>query len=102
MARLIEVQDAHQCQSPLALQPGDVLAFRAAGGRVRSGGDVVELLGPFLSAVVGDQGTILTPAGSPNTVLFRARKPGRALIDVITGDPFQAPRTASLEVTVAP
>lgn len=100
MSRLIEVQDARMCSSPLTVHLGDVLLFRAAGGHVRSGGDVVELLGPFLPAVVGDDGNILTPMGPPNTVLFHARRPGRALIDVITGDPFQATRTTALGITV--
>ena len=76
MARLIEVQDARTCPSPLTVSLGDLLLFRATGGRVRSGDDVVELLGPFLSAVLGDDGTILTPLGPPNTVLFHARRPG--------------------------
>ncbi|HYE33990.1 hypothetical protein [Methylocaldum sp.] len=100
MARLIEVQDPRMCLSPLTVRSGDVLLFRAAGGRVRSGGDVVELLGPFLQAVVGDDGNILTPMGPPNTVLFHARQPGRALIDVITGDLFHTPQTTALGITV--
>jgi len=79
---------------------GDVLLFRATGGRVRSGGDVVELLGPFLSVVMGNNGTILTPAWAPNTVLFRAHGPGRAMIDVVTGDPWRAPRATTLDITV--
>jgi hypothetical protein len=102
MARLIEVQDVRVYPSPLTVHLGDVLLFRAAGGRVRSGGDVVELLGPFLSAVLGDDGNILTPMGPPNTVLFRAHRPGRALIDVVTGDPFHAPQTTALGITVEP
>jgi hypothetical protein len=100
MARLIEVQDARVCPSPLTVRPGDVLLFRAAGGRVRSGGNVVEVLGPFLPAVLGDDGNILTPTGPPNTVLFRARRPGRARIDVVTGDPFHTPQTTALAITV--
>jgi hypothetical protein len=102
MARMIEVQDVRLCQSPLTVHPGDVVLLRAAGGRVRSGADVVELLGPFLGAVVGDDGTILTPVGPPNTLLISARQAGRALIDVVTGDPFHGPRTTTLGVTVAP
>jgi hypothetical protein len=81
---------------------GDVLLFHATGGRIRSGDDVVELLGPFLSAVLGDDGKVWTPLGLPNTVLFRARKPGRAEIDVITGDALHSPRTTELSVDVEP
>jgi hypothetical protein len=100
MARLIEVQDARATPSPLTVHRGDVILFRAAGGKVRSGGDVVELLGHFLSAITGDDGHVLTPMGPPNAVLFRARQPGDALIDVMTGDPFNAPQTTALTITV--
>jgi hypothetical protein len=100
MALLIEVQDVNISPSPLTVHPGDVLFLRAAGGRIRSGADVVEFLGPFLSAVVGDDGTILTPMGPPNTILLRARRPGRAVIDVVTGDPFHHPQTTELILTV--
>jgi hypothetical protein len=100
MALLIEVQDCRACSSPLTLHPGDVLLVRATGGHVRSGEDVVELLGPFLAAVVGDDGAVVAPMGAPNTVLFRARRPGRALIDVVTGDPFHAPQATPLGIVV--
>jgi hypothetical protein len=100
MARLVEVQDARVCPSPLTVHLGDVLLFHASGGSVRSGSDVVELLGPFLTAVLGDDGNIMTPMGPPNKVLFRARQPGRALIDVVTGDPFHSPHTTALGITV--
>jgi len=102
MARLIEVQDAGGCPSPLTVRQGDVLLFRAAGGRVRAGGDAVELWGPFLPGVVGEDGDVLTPMGPPNAVLFRARRPGRARVDVVTGDPFHAPQTTTLDLTVEP
>jgi hypothetical protein len=100
MARLIEVDDAPGCPSPLTVAVGDVLLFRAAGGRVRSGGDAVELLGPFLTAVVGDDGSVVSPQGPPNTVLFRARQPGRARLAIVTGDPFHGPQTTALAITV--
>lgn len=101
MARLIEVQDVQTCPSLLPVDMGDVLLFHATGGQVRSGADVVELVGTLLSAVVGNNGTIVTPAGAPNTVLFRAQRPGRAIIDVVTGDPWRAPQTTTLHITVA-
>jgi hypothetical protein len=101
MARLIEVPDAGACPSSLTVGPGDVLLFRAAGGHVRSGADVVEGWGPFLSAVVGDDGSVLAPAGSPNMVLFRACRNGQARIEVIEGDPFHAARTVVLDINVA-
>lgn len=100
MPRLIEVDDAGACPSPLTLQPGDVLLFRAVGGVVRSGGTCVELLGPFTQAVVAEDGSVLSPVGPPNAVLFRARRPGRAGIEVVTGDPFYSPQMTPIDITV--
>jgi hypothetical protein len=100
MGRLIEVQDAQKCPSSLTLHSGDMLLFHASGGRVGSGGNVVEMLGPFLQAVLGDHGNILAPMGAPNVVFFRAHRPGRAVIDVVTGDPWHAPQTTTLEIRV--
>ncbi len=100
MGRLIEVQDAQSAPPSLALQVGDVLQFNATSGHVRSGDEVVEMLGAFLPAALGHHGKVLTPMGAPNTVLFRALRPGRATIDVVTGDPWHAPQTATLSITV--
>ena len=100
MARLIEIPDARGCTAPIVVQPGDVLLFRAAGGRVLSGAGAVDSLGPFQESVLGDNGEVLTPAGPPNAVLFAARRPGRASIELILGDPFHAPEKASAQVNV--
>ena len=100
MGRLIEVQQEQGFPSRLTIQVGDVLVFGATGGHVRSSADVVEILGPFLPGVVGDNGQILSPMGAPNAVLFLARRPGRAMIDVVTGDPWHAPQTTTLDITV--
>lgn len=80
--------------------PKPVLHISATGGHVRSGEDVIEILGPFLPAVLGDDGNVLTPMGPPNAVLFRALKPGRAEVDVVTGDPWGKSQTALLTITV--
>jgi hypothetical protein len=77
-----------------------VLYFGATGGHVHSGAEVVEILGPFLPGVLGDNGQIFSPMGAPNAVLFLARRPGRATIDVVTGDPWHAPKTTALAITV--
>ena len=100
MACLVEIDDVPACPSPMTVRPGDVLLFQATGGRVRSADDVVEMLGPFLSAVLGNDGSILAPMGHPNIVLFRARQPGEARIDVVTGDPFHTPMTTALCIIV--
>ena len=100
MGRLIEVQNLQGFPSSLTLKVGDVLVFGATGGHVQSGADVVEILGPFLPGVMGKNSEILSPMGAPNAVLFLARRPGRATIDVVTGDPWRAPQTTTLDVTV--
>jgi hypothetical protein len=100
MARLIEVQDVSTCASPLKVQVGDVLLFHATGCHVRLGRDVVEPLGPLVTAVLGDNGNILTPIGPPNIVMFRAKGPGEAKVELVTGDPFRAPVTTGLHITV--
>jgi hypothetical protein len=99
MPRLVKVRDARACDSVRALEPGDILLFHGAGGHIRSGEETIEMLGPFRSAIVGDESKILTPAGPPNTVLFRVRQPGQAVIDIITGDPFHSPKITTVQIT---
>ncbi len=100
MGRIIEIQNVRAAPSSLTLRVGDVLLFKATGGHVRSGEDVIEMLGAYLPAVLGNNGEILTPMGAPNTVLFRALRPGRASVDVVTGDPWHAPQTTTLGITI--
>jgi hypothetical protein len=100
MGRLIEVQHAQDVSTGLTIRVGDLLIFRATGGHVYSGAEAVEILGPFLPGVLGENGQILSPMGSPNRVLFLARHPGRAKIDVVTGDPWHEPKTTALNITV--
>src|SRR5262245_12747484 len=100
MGRLIQVDDPQQCQSPLEVLVGDLLFFRASGGRVSSGGSMVELIGPLMEAVVGTNGMVVAPMGSPNVVLFRVLRPGKAGVEVVTGDPWTSSATTQLELTV--
>jgi hypothetical protein len=100
MGRLIEVQQVQGLPPRVTLRVGDALYFAATGGHVQVGADVVEIVGPFLPGVLRENGEILSPMGAPNAVLFLARRPGRATIDVVTGDPWRAPRTTPLEITV--
>jgi hypothetical protein len=102
MARLIEVQQGEGAPSPLAVRVGDLLLIRASGGWVRDGASVVELLGSFVPAVVADTGAVLAPAGPPGVVLVRARAPGAATLELAVGDPWHAPRTTALGLTVEP
>lgn len=98
MARLIEVQNPPPL---LTVDAGDVLLFRATGGRVESGSEAIECLGPFVDAVVGDNGIALAPAGLPNSVLFRTRKTGQALIELKTALHLGGVATVSVRVVVA-
>jgi len=99
VSRLVEVPSAQRFPQVLTIVAGDVVRFDASGGHVREGG-AVEVLGVFVGALLGTDGTVLTPAGGPNVVLFRGRAPGRARIDVVTGDPWRAPVTRALTVVV--
>lgn len=101
MSRLVEIDQTQDLQAGLTLAAGDVLKFWATGGRVVSGAGVVELLGPLLTSVLGTNGEILSPVGGPNVVLLRALRPGRATVELITGDPWGAARTRALEINVA-
>ena len=101
MARLIDLRpDVGALPASLTVEVGDVLVFDATGGHVRSGADAVELVGAFRTGVVANDGQILSPMGTPSTVLFRAHRPGRATIDVVTGDPWHAPESVVLDLAV--
>jgi len=102
MARLIEVQAVQDLPPGLTVRVGDLLLFRATGGRLRSGGAVLEALGAFMAATPVADGSILSAMGSPDAVLFLAREPGQARIEVMTGDPFHGPGATRLEITVEP
>lgn len=101
MARLIEIAHVRGVSGGLPLRVGDVLQFKATGGHVQAGSEVIELLGAFLPAVLGEHGEILTPMGAPNTVLFRALRSGQATIDLVTGDPWHTHQTTTLTITIA-
>jgi hypothetical protein len=98
MSRLIEI-GPDDVSGELVLGVGDVVRFAATGGHVRSG-TAVEILGILTDSVMGTDGSVLTPLGPPGTVLLRARSPGRAEVDVVSGDPFHSPVTRRLVVRV--
>ena len=102
MPRLIEIQEGQVLSASQDIGVGDILFFHASGGHVRSGLEVVELLGVFITAVVGTEGQILEPIGPPNTVLFRARTSGEAEITVMVGDPFYDPKKIDFRIRVGP
>lgn len=90
MARLFEIDDPSACPSPLPLRPGEVARVAVSGGRVVSGGAAVEVLGPFVPAILGAGGALLTPMGPPGAILLVARSPVPAEVEVFAGDPFRA------------
>ncbi|KAI9747320.1 MAG: hypothetical protein M1835_002148 [Candelina submexicana] len=96
----VEVAHGQGFPPSLTLKVGDMLVFWATGGHIQSGVDILEFFGPFLPGVVGDNGQILSPMGAPNTILFLARSPGRAIIKLVTGDPWHAPQTNTLDIAV--
>jgi hypothetical protein len=100
MGRLIEIDPSQELPSGLTLSVGDLVRLWATGCRVDAGADVVEVLGPFVTSVLGNDESVLSPAGAPNVLMLLARNAGRAELDVVTGDPWGATQTARLEVIV--
>ena len=101
MPRLIDVSALQPLPPAISLRVRDLLLVRATGGTVVEGGAVVEALGAFGAAALAPNGSVLAAIGGPDAVLFLARAPGRARLEVMRGDPWQEPRQgAMIEVTV--
>jgi hypothetical protein len=100
MARLIEAQQVQALPGRLTMEVGDLLLVGATGARLLSGSDVVEVLGPAVSSVLAEDGSILSPAGPPNTVLLRALRPGDATVEILGGDPWQGAHSKTVEIAV--
>jgi hypothetical protein len=102
VSRLIEIQPTLQrLPAELTIIAGDLLRFAASGGHVREG-TAVRVLGVYTPAVLGTDGVVVAPTGAPNTIMFQALWPGRALIDVVSGDPWHSPTTSRVAVVVEP
>lgn len=101
MGRLIEVRRAVDLPAELVVQVGDLLLFRATGGRVQSGTGLTSL-GSFVAGTLTGDGRVLSAVGAPDATLFQALEPGRALIDLFTGDPWHNPRRTTVAVEVQP
>jgi hypothetical protein len=102
MGRLIEVPRVVDLPPELIVEVGDLLLFRATGGRVQTGAGVTNL-GSFVIGSLTEDGKVISAVGAPDATLFQASAPGRALIDLFTGDPWHEPRrtTVAIEVTAA-
>ena len=101
MARWIEV-GREALPGQLTIRVGDLLRFSASGGHVRAGAEVLQLLGPFIPAVVATDGRVLAPQAAPGILVFLARAPGAARVDVVTGDPWRAPVMTAIEIQIEP
>jgi len=99
MGRLIEVGRVVDLPAELVVQVGDLLLFRATGGRVQSGAGVINL-GSFVAGTLTSDGQVLSAAGAPDATLFHASAPGRGLIELFTGDPWYEPRRTTVAVEV--
>ncbi|MFF0943302.1 hypothetical protein ACFYE2_03625 [Kocuria sp. CPCC 205300] len=96
MPRLIDIRPGEErVPDELALTVGDVIRIAATGGRIHTG-TAVEMLGVFTDSVVGTDGSILTPLGAPAIIMFRARQPGTAIVDIVLGTPFGPSETRSV------
>ena len=67
---------------------------------MESGDEVVEQLGPYLTGSVLDNGQVLAPEGLPNAILFLARAPGQARINVVAGGFGQPLNQQTFDLTI--
>jgi hypothetical protein len=100
MAKLIEIDQARDSPANVMIGAGDVLLFKAGGGLIRAGAGVLEMLGPFRPATIMHDGRPLSPEGLPSMVIFVARAPGAAIIEVVSGDLWQKPIRTVVNVVV--
>jgi hypothetical protein len=99
MGRLVEVRGVVDLPAELVVQVGDLLLFRATGGRIQSGTGVTNL-GSFVAGTLNSDGQVLSALGAPDATLFHAVKPGRVLIELFTSDPWHEPRRTTLAIDV--
>jgi hypothetical protein len=102
MPRLIEIPKAEDGPPSLTIAVGDCLLFRASGGRIAQGGPCVELCGPFFPAFVAPSGEVISPQGSPDSVLVLARAPGPATLEIFRGDAWRGSHKITVAITVVP
>lgn len=102
MAQLIEVDSLSQFPLEIYMAKEDMLFINAGGGNVLSGKDVIERFGPYVTALLQENGTSLAPMGGPNKLLFVARQQGTARVAVVMGDPWHSPHTVEVEIIVGP
>lgn len=102
MAQLIEIDSTIPASEKIKINSGDILLFKATGGYIKSGEEVVEVLGAFSPGHLLSSGEKVSPQGTPGTVLVRALKPGTAQINIVRGDPWNIFRDSVYELQVEP
>jgi CBS-domain-containing membrane protein len=100
--RLVEIQRAEDAPATVRLQTGDVLSIGGSGGILKDGESALTFIGAFLPAVCTTTGAVVAPMGAPSIVLFVARAPGSATIEVIGGDPWSASTRTTIAIVVGP
>ena len=101
MARLVEIPDVRSLPPSVTLAVGDLLQVKASGGRVgTSGSAVLTVLGHFQQAVVAPDGHLVVPAGPPTDMFVLAQAPGRATLEIMSGDPWRGAETFTLNIVV--
>jgi hypothetical protein len=60
----------------------------------------MEQLGLFTTGMLHHSGQVVSAMGVPGTIMFAARQPGRAIINVVTGDPWFSSSSSEMEVLV--
>src|SRR5687767_13675585 len=84
------------------LRAGDLLVLTASGGRVLSGDDVIELLGPFYPGYLSAAGERLELAGTPKKLMLLPRNTGTATIQTLRGDSGSTPKISFASINVGP
>jgi hypothetical protein len=99
MGRLIEVPRVVDLPAEVVVQVGDLLVFRATGGRVQSGVGLINL-GSFVAGTLTSDGRVLSAIGAPDATLFHALEPGHVFVELFTGDPWREPRRTTIAIEV--
>jgi len=100
MGRLIEVNEVSEIPSVITIRRADVLLFRVSGGHVTAGTALIQVIGPLITGVFGNNAQIFSPEGAPNAILFLALQAGKAHLEIVTGDPFYTAASRSVEVII--
>src|SRR5689334_7014352 len=101
MAHLVTI-DSQELPQKIFINAGDVLLFKATGGHPLSGSDVIAYIGVFSESFLLPTGEKIYPQGSPGIVLFKALRPGKALLNLVVKDAWSNPTSGSCEVNIEP